>query len=117
MAVIITTSVNPFATPKAVRKRRALTTLPDQAKAKKRQPIAACPTAIHRYPTRSAIVPVTVSPPLIPHGRCAADGEGQAACEGAESHGGFLPDRMDSVCSRKFVLRYDHRDERVAGDG
>src|SRR5207237_829457 len=38
--VVITTSVKPFATPKAASRASAASALPDQAKARKRQPIA-----------------------------------------------------------------------------
>ena len=47
MAVVITTSANPFATPKAASRPSAARALPDQAKARKRQPMAPSPGASH----------------------------------------------------------------------
>src|SRR5919108_6202850 len=66
IAVVITTSANPFATPKAPRRERATSALPDQAKATKRQPIAPRPGASHLASTRLAAAPVSASPTIIP---------------------------------------------------
>ena len=66
IAVIITTSVNPLATPKATRRRIAATAPPDQANAKKSAPIAASPAPSQRGSIRSAIAPVIASPAIIP---------------------------------------------------